>query len=89
MELINERKIAPLEDASWLIYSEILQDFLWAVPDEAARERLFAEGVKEPVYTEAEIDLLRGASKETLKTVHAAKKAFPGSKVTPNGSQKG
>ena len=87
IELINERKITPLEDVSWLIYSEILRDFLWAVPDEEARRRLFAEGSKEAVYTEEEIDLLREASRETLKTVHAAKKELPGSMVTPNGSQ--
>ena len=87
IELINERKITPLEDVPWLIYSEILQDLLWAVPDEAARERLTAKGVKEVIYTEAEIDLLREASRETLQAVHTAKKELLGSRVTPNGSQ--
>jgi len=81
IRLINERKVTPLEQRPWLIYSELLQDFLWAVPDEEARERLLAQGVKEVIYTEAEIDLLRGVSKETLRQVHEAKKVFTGSKV--------
>ncbi|MBM3300418.1 MAG: hypothetical protein FJY85_10725 [Deltaproteobacteria bacterium] len=81
IRLINERKIIPIDPVSWLIFSEILQDFLWAVPDEEARERLLAQGVKEAIYTEAEIDLLRRASKETLRQVHEAKKVFTGSRV--------
>jgi len=81
IRLINERKITPLEDRPWLIYSEILQDLLWAASDEEAREKLLAKGVKEVIYTEAEIDLLRGVSKETVRQVHEAKKVFTGSKV--------
>ena len=95
IRLIHEQKISALEeisplaeDASWFIYSEVLQDFLWAVPDEEAREKLLTKGVMEAIYTEGEIDLLEEASRETLKTVHAAKKAFPGSEVTPNGAKK-
>lgn len=96
IRLIHERRISALEEisplgegASCLIYSEILKDFLWAVPDEAVRKKLIAEGVKEAIYTEAEIDLLRETSKETLKIVHETKKALPGSTVTLEGVKKG
>ena len=63
LELINDGRVTPLKNASWLIYSDILQDLLWTVPDEEARGRLLAKGVKEAVYTEAEIDLLQGPAK--------------------------
>ncbi len=65
------------------IYSETLGEYIYLVPDALPPEKLSKlNGV---VYTFSELQLLRGVSKDELKTVHLAKKLFNGELVDPGG----
>ncbi len=70
------------ERGAWRIYSSLFDDYLWHVPDDRAAVALMASGdIDDPIYTAAEVQRLKGLSKEALRAVHATKTAFPGSKV--------
>ncbi len=67
------------------IYSETLGEHIYFVPDALPPEKLSKlDGV---AYTFSELLLLRGVSKDELKTIHLAKKTFNGELVEPGNKR--
>ena len=55
------------------VWSTVLECWCWWVRDEAAKQRLVAEGCETPIYTLAELTLLERAEPETLRELHRQK----------------
>lgn len=81
--LLGEGRIAPVGKTSYRIYSKTLEDYLWVVTTDKARNELIAEGVKDAIYTQEEVSNLidEGISEEGLKAVHKVKSTFIESSV--------
>ncbi|MBF0487212.1 MAG: hypothetical protein HQK98_03540 [Nitrospirae bacterium] len=58
------------------IWSEVLQCFLWVVPDRDDVKALRDTGVMEAIYAHGEVMSLKGSSIDHLQAVHAAKVVF-------------
>lgn len=63
------------------MWSEVLQCFLWVVPDRDEAKALRDSGALDVVYTHDEIRALKGSTPEHLRAVHAARLEFPDSTV--------
>ena len=75
---------AQVEDAGkpyTVIYSHILKDaFLWVRTD-AQAAALRRQGLEDVIYTAAEVQALKGKTPDEIRSVHEAKKGFPGGVV--------
>ncbi|MBF0556057.1 MAG: hypothetical protein HQK96_16150 [Nitrospirae bacterium] len=58
------------------VWSEMLQCFLWVVPDRDDVKALRGNGATEAIYAHGEVMALKGSTPEHLKAVHAAKAVF-------------
>jgi hypothetical protein len=65
----------PNDIAAVKVWSTVLRARLWVVADDLPRE---AWPTDAPVYTHAEVKILRQAGREGLASVHAAKALFAG-----------
>jgi hypothetical protein len=68
---------------SYKIYSKIIKDYLWIVVTDKERKELISEGIRDVIYTQAEVSQMidKGVSKEWLAAIHKIKKAFTGSRI--------
>ncbi len=78
LQLINYYKIESVEPATYRIYSEILNDYLWIVEIDHDKGQLLSEGVQEPIYTHDEIKEMKGKRipKDHLEQIHECKRVF-------------
>jgi hypothetical protein len=79
MLMIQAGVITPIAKVAYRLYSDVLGDFLWVVPDESCARAL--RDVTEPIYTADEVRKLKGLSVEGLRAVHGAKTIFEDSRV--------
>jgi len=63
------------------VWSEILQAHFWIVTSDNSAQSLRAQRVAEPIYTIPEIEKLRGANRDELRTIHQVKEVFPASEI--------
>ncbi len=79
--LIEDGTITPIEKVAYMVYSEILQAFLWVVETDADMHSLRSKGIAEAIYSHDEIKELRKLSNEDLKEIHRVKETFSESTV--------
>ncbi len=82
--LLQKGKIKPIKPIPpVMIYSEILQDYLWMVETERDKGDLIKEGIQNAIYTANEIKEMRSKElpKEALKDIHEVKKVFDKGKI--------
>ena len=58
------------------VWSGVLNEWIWFVRDNAARERLIAEGCKLAVYSLGELALVASTDKQSLRKINAFKRRF-------------
>ncbi|MBF0517107.1 MAG: hypothetical protein HQK97_08315 [Nitrospirae bacterium] len=58
------------------VWSEVLQCFLWVVPDRGDVKAIRDSGVSGAIYAHGEVKALKGSAPEHLRAVHAAKVVF-------------
>ena len=73
----NPSPAKPTLPANRIIYSRILDDFLLLVDTDKDKAALEASGVKDVIYTHAEIQELDGLPEDGIRAHHKIKKAFP------------
>jgi hypothetical protein len=89
IRLLNEGKITPVEKTAYKVYSEILESYLWIINTDEDRHSLRAKGIKEAIYSQAEIKRLKGIDKDSLKAIHKVKETFENSKVEEVKTKRG
>ena len=60
-----------------IIYSRILDDFLLLVDTDKDKAALEASGIKDVIYTHAEVQEIEGLPEDSIRAHHKIKKAFP------------
>ncbi len=58
------------------VWLGIVNEWAWWVRGEAEREKLLAEGEKEPIYTLGELAVIVNMSDQDVKNMHAYKREF-------------
>ena len=58
------------------VWLGIVSEWAWWVCGEAEREKLLAEGEKEPIYTLGELAVIVNMSDQDVKNMHACKREF-------------
>ena len=76
--LISEGRVQRVKMSPVKIYSKLFEEEIWLVATKEEMEALASKGVKEVVYMEGEIPLLKEMNKEKLMVIHSVKKIFPG-----------
>ncbi len=71
------------------VWLGVVSEWAWWVRGEAEREKLLAEGAKEPIYTLDELAVVVNMSDQDVKNVHAYKREFNAAigPVSRNGKQ--
>jgi len=71
------------------VWLGIVNEWAWWVRGEAEREKLLAEGAKEPIYTLGELAVIVSMSDQEVKNMHAYKREFNAviGPVSRNGKQ--
>ena len=59
-----------------VVWLGIVNERAWWVCGEAEREKLLAEGEKEPIYTLGELAVIVNMSDQDVKNMHACKREF-------------
>ncbi len=65
-----------------IIYSHLLDDCLLLVRTKAEADALRRQGVQDVIYTAAEVQALKDASREQVTACHKAKKIYPEAEVS-------
>lgn len=68
------------------VWSGVLEDWIWFVRDNTAREKLLAEGCVRPVYSLGELAIVVDFDEQGLRDIHAAKRRFGAVVHPPEGA---
>ena len=75
--LLSQSKIVPSEKGAYRVYSDILKAYIWIVMDKGELEALRAyQDTSEPIYTAAELKMLKGMDQKTLEVIKNVKNIF-------------